>query len=42
MIFDELPEISINNINEYETLSEEFSILKETIINKKNEYGECS
>ena len=41
MIFDELPEISINN-NEYETLSEEFSILKETIINKKNEYGECS
>ena len=40
IIFDEEPEITINNINEYELLSEEFSIYQERINNKKHEYGE--
>lgn len=39
LIDDEIPEILISNINEYETLSYEFETLTEMINQKKEEYG---
>ena len=40
LISDEIPDIQINNINEFSELSKEFHLLEEVIQNKKEEFGE--